>query len=109
MRYNTPNTKHETPNTKVSRRAFLRAGALGAVGFPLAPYLALKAAVGRAAARAKSVLLIYTMGGISHHDSFDPKPDAPAEVRGEFRTIPTRVPSVRFSEYVPRLARMLDQ
>jgi len=48
------------------------------------------------------------MGGISHHDSFDPKPDAPREVRGEFRTLPTRVPGVRFSEYVPRLARMLD-
>lgn len=48
------------------------------------------------------------MGGISHHDSFDPKPDAPAEIRGEFRTIPTKLPGVRFSEHVPRLARMID-
>ncbi|MBI1914919.1 MAG: DUF1501 domain-containing protein [Planctomycetes bacterium] len=107
----------------LSRRAFLTAGALGGIGLSLSHYLALRAAApltlpsppggeGRVRggpARAKSVLLLYTMGGISHHDSFDPKPDAPAEIRGEFRTIPTCVPGIRFSEYVPRLARMLDQ
>jgi hypothetical protein len=92
-----------------SRRAFLKAGTLSAFGLSLSHSLALRGAAGRTPARAKSVLLIYTMGGISHHDSFDPKPGAPAEVRGEFRTLPTRVPGVRFSEYVPRLARMLDQ
>ncbi len=56
------------------------------------------------AARAKSVLLVYAQGGISHHDSFDPKPAAPAEIRGEFQTIATRLPGVRFSDQVPRLA-----
>src|SRR5437660_7368517 len=84
----------------LSRRTFLKAGLLGGFGLSLSHYLALRATAGRAPARAKSVLLIYTMGGISHHDTFDPKPDAPAEVRGEFRTIPTCVPGVRFSEYV---------
>jgi hypothetical protein len=49
------------------------------------------------------------MGGISHHDSFDPKPDAPAEVRGEFRTVATRLPGVRFSEHLPRLAGLIDR
>jgi hypothetical protein len=49
------------------------------------------------------------MGGISHHDSFDPKPGAPAEVRGEFATIPTKVPGVRFSDQVPLLAGALKR
>src|SRR5262249_17196115 len=93
----------------VSRRAFLKVGALGAFGLSLSHYLALRTVAGPTQARAKSVLLLYTMGGISHHDSFDPKPDAPAEVRGEFRTIPTRVPGIRLSEFVPQLARRLDR
>jgi hypothetical protein len=62
-----------------------------------------------AAARARAVLLIYTMGGISHHDSFDPKPRAPAEIRGEFSTIPTCLAAVRFTALIPRLARMADR
>jgi hypothetical protein len=93
----------------LSRRAFLRAGTLGAFGLSLAEYFGLREAQGAPPARAKSVLLIYAMGGISHHDSFDPKPGAPAEVRGEFGTIPTRLPGVRFCEHVPRLARMADR
>src|SRR6266481_2309050 len=92
-----------------SRRAFLKAGTLSAFGLSLSHYLALRAAAGSAPARAKSVLLIYTMGGISHHDSFDPKPDAPAEIRGEFKTIATRLPGIRYSEYVPRLAGLADR
>src|SRR5439155_12589106 len=94
----------------LGRRAFLTAGTLSAFGLSLSHYLGLRAqAATTPRARAKSVLLIYTMGGISHHDSFDPKPDAPAEIRGEFSTIPTRLPGIRFTEHVPRLARMLDR
>src|SRR4029077_2230384 len=93
----------------VSRRAFLQAGTLGALGLSLPEFLRLRAAPGATPARAKSVLLIYTMGGISHHDTFDPKPDAPAEIRGEFSTISTKIPGVSFSEYVPRLASELDR
>src|SRR5262249_32841627 len=48
-------------------------------------------------------------GGPSHLDSFDPKPDAPKEIRGEFGVIPTRVPGLRFSEHLPRLARLADR
>jgi hypothetical protein len=95
--------------TATSRRAFLRAGTLGAFGLSLAQYLGLRQSQGAAPARAQSVLLLYAMGGISHHDSFDPKPEAPAEVRGEFRAIPTRLPGVHFTEHLPRLARMADQ
>jgi hypothetical protein len=96
----------------LGRRAFLSVGVLSAFGLSLAEYLGLRAqgaTAARGQARAKSVLLIYTMGGISHHDSFDPKPGAPAEIRGDFTTIATRVPGVRFTEHVPCLAGMLNR
>jgi hypothetical protein len=93
----------------IGRRAFLRAGALGAFGLTLAEYFGLREVHGAAPVRARSVILLYTMGGISHHDSFDPKPEAPAEIRGEFRTISTRVPGVRFTDQVPLLAQYLDR
>lgn len=93
----------------LKRRAFFKVGALGALGLGMPQYFGLRAAQPARVARAQSVVLIYAMGGISHHDSFDPKPDAPPEVRGEFRTISTRVAGVRFSEHLPRLARQADQ
>src|SRR5262245_45153516 len=83
----------------MNRRAFLKLGTLSALGLSLSQYVGLREARAATAARAKSVLLIYTMGGISHHDSFDPKPDALAEIRGEFSTIATRLPGIRFSEH----------
>jgi hypothetical protein len=94
---------------RAGRRAFLEAGALAALGLPLPEYLRLRAAAGGPRAPARSVVLVYAMGGISHHDSFDPKPGAPAEVRGEFRTIPTALPGVRFCEHLPLLARATDR
>ena len=59
--------------------------------------------------RARSCILIWLKGGPSHLDTFDPKPDAPAEIRGEFGTIATRVPSLRFSEHVAGLAAVADR
>jgi hypothetical protein len=59
--------------------------------------------------RAKSVLLLFTGGGVSQLDTFDPKPDAPEEIRGEFRTIQTATSGVRFAEHLPRLARLSDR
>src|SRR5262245_33239091 len=91
------------------RRSLLKVGTLSALGLSLTDYFGLQAAPSMVPARAKSVLLVYAMGGISHHDSFDPKPQAPAEVRGEFRTIPTRLPGVRFTEHLPLLARAIDR
>jgi hypothetical protein len=93
----------------MNRRAFLKVGAIGALGLSFSTYAGLRQVRGATSARAKSVILIYTMGGISHHDSFDPKPAAPAEIRGEFSTIATRLPGIRFSEHVPRLAGMADR
>ncbi|MFO0928476.1 MAG: DUF1501 domain-containing protein [Gemmataceae bacterium] len=93
----------------VSRRSFLRVGALSGLGLTLPQLFASRQAV--AASRAKDVncILIWTLGGTSHHDTFDPKPDAPASVRGEFGTVPTAVPGVRFAEVAPRMARALSQ
>lgn len=84
----------------VTRRAFLEA-ALAPLG---ATVLAGARPAGAAEARARSVLLVWLGGGPSHLDLFDPKPDAPAEYRGPFATIPTRTPGERFSELLPRLA-----
>ena len=56
------------------------------------------------ATKAKSVIYIFLSGGLAQHESFDPKPDAPVEIRGEFGTIATKTPGVRISEHLPRLA-----
>ena len=94
---------------RLSRRSVLKAGSLSALGISIAQYLALRTAQASNPARAKSVLLIYTMGGISHHDSFDPKPEATAEIRGEFKTIATKLPGIQFSDQVPMLAQMANR
>jgi hypothetical protein len=60
-------------------------------------------------ARARSVILLFMWGGPSHLDTWDPKPDAPEEVRGQFRSIPTTVPGLRISEHFPRLAARAEQ
>src|SRR5688572_3485836 len=86
-----------------TRRELLTAGTLAL----LAPGLG--ATPTKPAARAKAVILIDLFGGPSHIDSFDPKPDAPAEVRGEFATINTVLPGIRFTEHVPKLAARLDR
>lgn len=93
------------------RRELLRIGALGGLGFGICPR-AFAGSTGNSAAgfgRAKSVIVVYTNGGQSQIDSWDPKPDAPSNVRGEFQTIPTSVPGTFVSEHLPRLARMADR
>src|SRR5689334_2863995 len=59
--------------------------------------------------RAKSCIFVYLWGGISHLESWDLKPDAPAEVRGEFKPIPSIVPGIDVSEHLPLLARQTDK
>src|SRR5262249_18101983 len=60
-------------------------------------------------ARARSVILVYLGGGMSHHDSFDLKPEAPAEVRGKYRPIATNIPGIRIGEMLPHMARVIDK
>jgi hypothetical protein len=98
----------------LTRREVLHAGGLGLLGLSL-PQLQR----GRAGAatptttprpgRAKSCILLFLMGGPPQHSTWDPKPEAPANIRGEFRPIATSVPGVQISELMPRLARLMDR
>ncbi|MEZ6135899.1 MAG: DUF1501 domain-containing protein [Pirellulaceae bacterium] len=92
-----------------SRRDFLRVGSLSAASFTLANYLQLADAGEVGTAKAKSAIFIDLSGGPSHLDSFDPKPEGPAEIRGQFGTIETNVPGIRFSEHLPKLAQCADK
>jgi len=92
----------------VTRRELLRFGALGC-GVLGAAGLPVGAAAAPAFGRAKSLLFISLFGGPSHQDIWDLKPDAPSEVRGEFKPIETNVPGVRIGEHLPKLARMADR
>jgi hypothetical protein len=90
----------------ITRREWLRLGTLGGLGLtsPLASAPRLPGM-----GKAKSVLIVFAGGGQSQIDTWDPKPDAPAEVRGVFRSIPTSVPGVRLCEHMPRLAARADR
>jgi hypothetical protein len=59
--------------------------------------------------KAKNCIILFLSGGASHHDTFDPKPDAPAEIRGEFDTIATALPGVRFTRYLPETAKLMGK
>ena len=94
-----------------SRREVLRAGGLSLFGSMTLPRFLRAAALGSGtpAPRARSIILLNLFGGPSHLDMFDLKPDAPAEVRGEFRPIATSVPALSICEHLPRLARWMHK
>jgi hypothetical protein len=92
----------------VSRRDFLRIGALGGLGLTLPGLLQAEAREAGRPARARSVVLVYLGGGLSQHDSFDPKPEAPPEVRGKYTTVATSVAGLRISERLPRMAAVMQ-
>ena len=104
-------TGHTRDCEGVSRRSFLKVGALAGLGASLPMAFAAKQA---AAAQGKSsndmkCILIWAQGGTSHHDTFDPKPDAPLNVKGEYGVIDTAIPGVKFTEIVPQMARELNR
>jgi hypothetical protein len=92
----------------LSRRSFLQIGGLALGGLTLPGLLR---AEGRASSgkSERSVIMIYLSGGLAHQDTFDLKPDAPKEVRGEFKPIVTKVPGVQIGEQLPRLAGCMDK
>lgn len=94
----------------VGRRDFLRAGVAGGAGLSLANYMQM-AHAGQLDknAKAKSAIFINLNGGPSHMDTFDMKPDAPDEYRGEFNPIQTNVPGIYISEHLPKLAKVMDK
>jgi hypothetical protein len=93
----------------VSRRDFLRIGAVGSVSVAGLLSCEAGAARGKNKARAKSVVLVYLGGGLSHHDSFDPKPDAPSEVRGNYKPVDTNVPGLRITDMLPHMSRVMNK
>jgi hypothetical protein len=90
-----------------TRREFLRAGAFGLGALTLPALLRADATAPKKSP--KSIIYIVLSGGVSHIDAWDPKPDAPAEFRGEFGTIPTALPGVRLTDQFPHLAKNLDR
>jgi hypothetical protein len=94
---------------RVNRRELLQVGYSGAIGLGLPAVLRQQAAAAAAKARARSVIIVFLTGAASHHDTFDMKPDAPAEVRGEFKTTSTSVPGLHVCEHLPKLAAMADK
>src|SRR4026209_730163 len=101
-----------------SRREFLRVGGAGIMGISLADILRLQAAASTAPdaakakhgwGQAKSVILVFLQGGPSHIDIWDPKPDAPSNIRGEFKPIKTSIPGTWIGEHMPMMAQHLDK
>ena len=99
----------------VSRRSFLKIGGLALGGLTLSDLLRAESDASRNAGgggrsrSSKAVILIYLPGGPPHQDMFDLKPDAPREIRGEFRPIATRVPGIEVCELLPRMASIMDR
>src|SRR5262245_33224024 len=93
---------------RIDRREVLRAGGLTLLGTGWETRLRRASQQARAPSRrsrAKAVVFIFQSGGPSQHETFDPKPDAPEGIRGEYGTVQTPLPGVRFCEYLPRLAQ----
>ena len=91
----------------MKRRRFLHTS-LGVAGLSLPGLLGLRklqAAEGTGVGRAKSCIVLFCWGGISQLDSWDPKPNAPKEIRGQFKPISTATPGIQLSEHMPKIAR----
>jgi len=92
------------------RRNFLRIGGLAPLGLSLSHLLSHEARGDVSAnAQAKSVILVYLGGGLSHHDSFDLKPNAPAEICGKYKPIDSNVPGLQVGELLPKMAQCMDK
>lgn len=101
--------------TSLSRRELLRVGGVGMLGLSLPALLQSQSAAelsfdrGPMFGRAKNLIFVFLAGGPSQYETFDPKPDAPSEIRGTFRPIATNVPGIDFCELLPRVARIADK
>ena len=103
----TPGTSASGLANAVTRRSFLQTGALGAMGWGLKglPLAASQPRTGNG----RSCIVILNVGGVSHLDTFDMKPDAPREIRGPFKPIRTNIPDIQVSELFPHHARIADK
>src|SRR5690348_15529185 len=92
----------------LSRRSFLQIGGLAVGGLTLPGLLRAEGKTGKGPSQ-RSVIMVYLSGGLAHQDTFDLKPNAPTEVRGEFKPIATKVAGIQVGEHLPRLAAAMDK
>ena len=92
---------------RLTRRDAVRAGSIGMLG--LAELARLRAASGATGRPSRAVVFIFLSGGLAQHESFDPKPDGPLDIRGDFSAIPTRTAGVRVCEHLPLLAERSER
>src|SRR5689334_11898162 len=107
-----PVTFHDDPAhfRKVSRREFLYAGLIGGLGLTMGDYMKLRAAeTDIIQPTAKSLIHIFLPGGCAHQETWDPKPLAPIEYRGPLGTVDTKIPGVKFSQYLQNTAKIADK
>ncbi|MDB5386029.1 MAG: hypothetical protein JWM11_1675 [Planctomycetaceae bacterium] len=102
-------TGRDSNCANLARREFLQIGGLATLGLGLPDYLQQRALAEPNRRKDTNVILIWTQGGTSHHDTFDPKPQAPVSVKGSYDVINTAVPGVQFTEIVPRMAKELNR
>jgi len=105
----TPGHRH---TIGVNRREIIQVGYSGLLGLGLTSAFgrgSSAAPVARTQGRAKSVVIVFLTGGPSHHETFDPKPDAPAEVRGDFKAVGTKVAGIQIAEHLPGFAERMDR
>ena len=106
---------HSKASRDLSRRELLRIGGVGMLGLSLPQLLGQKAgaatdgAAGPMFGRAKNIIYLFLSGGPSQYETFDPKPEAPAEIKGSFQPIATNVAGLQFCELLPRVARIADK
>lgn len=96
----------------LNRRQFLQVGGAGVAGLSLPTLLRAEQqakSTGKTLGEDLNIIVLWMQGGVSHQDSFDPKPNAPAEIRGEFDVIQTSLPGVQICEHLPRMAQSLDK
>ncbi|MEQ1843017.1 MAG: DUF1501 domain-containing protein, partial [Verrucomicrobiales bacterium] len=108
--YSAMNPEGSLHHPLVKRRSVLEAGGIGLLGLGMHHISLLRGLAAEPVRRpsAKSVIYIFLSGGLSQHESFDLKPDAPAEIRGDFRPISTRTPGLQICEHLPELAKCSD-
>src|SRR5215467_13581074 len=92
----------------LSRRSFLQIGGLLMGGLTLPQLLRAEQRSGSGSAH-KAIIMVYLSGGLAHQDTFDLKPNAPPEIRGEFKSIATRIPGIQIGELLPRTAACMDK
>src|SRR5262245_49539693 len=93
----------------LSRRDFMKVGGLGVLGLTMTDLLAAEQARAAAAQSDMNCIILFLVGAPSHLDTWDLKPDAPAEIRGPFKPIPTSVPGIEIGEHFPMMGQIADK